>query len=129
MSDAPTPDPRAPRDEIAEKSAYWTSAVVDARLRATFSAGDVHAASVVLVDLAPDPDCPPEADTTACRLMLAAIKVSEGDLAKLTMWVQAGRTDPRDLIAAAEYRRELAGAGESGRDEDLSEYLHWASGA
>jgi hypothetical protein len=120
--------PAPVRDEIAEKAVWWTSTTVDARLRGTFSADDVYAASVALTALAPDPLCPPEADETACRLMLAAIKVSEGDLAKLALWVEAGRLDPRDLIVAAEYRRELASGCESTRNEDLDDYLAWVSG-
>jgi len=118
----------AQRDEIAEKAVFWTSVTVDARLRSTFLDDDVYSASVVLVALAPDPECPPDADETACRLMLAAIKLSDGNLAKLAMWVDAGRADPRDLIAAAEYRRELTGAGEAERNADLDEYIAWASG-
>lgn len=117
------------RDEIAEKAAYWNSVVVDARLRDLFSAEDVYAASVVLVGLAPDPECPPEADETACRLMLAALKASEGDLAKLALWVEAGRSDPRDLIAVAEYPGELVDGDESRRAADLDDYLAWVSGA
>jgi len=116
------------RDELAEKSAYWTSSVVDARLRSVFSEGDVYSASVVLLGLAPDPDCPPEADETACRLMLAALRASEGDLAKLAMWVEAGRADPRDLIAVAEYRGELVEGDLSRRDDDLDGYLAWIRG-
>jgi len=123
VSESHAPEPQ--RDEIAEKAVYWTSAVVDARLRATFSAEQVYAASVALIALAPDPECPPEADEAACRLMLAAIKVSEGDLAKLAMWIEAGRADPRDLIAAAEYRRELTGGRDADRRADLDEYLRW----
>jgi len=46
VSEPHAPDPQ--RDEIAEKSAFWTSAVVDARLRSTFSADEVYAASVAL---------------------------------------------------------------------------------
>jgi len=133
VSGAETPElpqpARVPRDEIAEKAAYWTSAVVDARLRETFSADAVFEASVALAALAPDPECPPEADAAACRLMLAALRVSEGDLARLAMWIEAGRADPRDLIAAAEYRGEIAGGGESAREADLDGYLTWVSGA
>jgi len=121
-----TPAPE--RDEIAEKSVWWTSAVVDARLREAFSADDVFAASVALTALAPDPDCPPEADAAACRLMLAALKLSEGGLAKLALWIDAGRADPRDLVAAAEYRRELTGGSEADRQADLDEYLEWVAG-
>jgi len=121
-------DARPPRDEIAEKSRYWTSSVVDARLRGVFSADEVYGASVALAGLAPDPECPPEADEAACRLMLAALRASEGDLAKLAMWVEAGRADPRDLIAVAEYRSELVDGGEQLRDKDLDDYLAWVRG-
>ena len=128
MSGGTEHTPASERDEIAEKAVWWTSATVDVRLREAFSADNVYAASIALVALAPDPDCPPEAEETACRLMLAAIKVSGGDLAKLALWVEAGRRDPSDLIAAAEYRRELTGYGETGRSEDLAHYLAWVSG-
>jgi hypothetical protein len=127
VAEVPDGAPGSERDEIAEKAVWWTSATVDALLRRTFSADDVYAASVALTALAPDSDCPPEADETACRLMLAAIRASEGDLAKLALWIDAGRLDPRDLIAAAEYRRELTGGGEADRRADLDEYLAWAS--
>lgn len=122
-----------PRDEIAEKSAYWTTPVVNARLRSTFSAAEAVQAACLLADLAPAPDCGPEADEAACRLMLAALRVSGGYLRKLALWIAAGREDPRDLIAAAEYGRELA-AGPGGLDDaaarhaDLDEYLGWVTG-
>jgi len=119
---------RPGRDETTEKSPYWTSAVVDARLRATFSDGDVYLASVALLGLAPDPDCSVEADETACRLMLAALRASDGDLAKLALWIEAGRNDPRDLIAVAEYRGELVDGDVSRRDDDLDGYLEWVRG-
>lgn len=115
------------RDEIAEKSPHWNSSVVDRKLRSTFSEEEVYAAAVALSLLAPDPDCPPEADETACRLMLAALRVSEGSLPKLRLWVEAGRVDPRDLIAAAEYRTELVEGEDEGRDEDLDAYLTWVT--
>jgi predicted lipoprotein len=128
MSGAPADSAAADRDEVAEKSVWWRSDVVDARLRAIFSASDAYAASVGLAALAPDPGCEELADETACRLMLAAIKVSEGDVAKLLMWVEAGRNDPRDLIAAAEYRRELVDGDLARRDDDLDDYLRWVAG-
>lgn len=124
----PAPEDVPGRDEIAEKAVYWNSSVVDARLRETFASDDVYAASVALVGLAPDPECPPEADEAACRLMLAAIRVSQGDVARLLMWVEAGRTDPRDLIAAAEYRGELVESDPAARETDLESYLAWAAG-
>ncbi len=126
MGDAHVSEPHG--DEIARKAAYWTSAVVDARLRQTFSDEEVFEASLALAALAPDPDCPPEADEAACRLMLAALKVSEGDLVRLAMWIAAGRADPRDLIAAAEYRLELVDGDPLRRGEDLDAYLDWVSG-
>lgn len=124
---------KQPRDEVAEKTALWTTPVVNSRLRSTFSAGEVAQAACLLADLAPAPDCGPEADEAACRLMLAAIRVSSGDLRKLALWIAAGREDPRDLIAAAEYSRELAGhsGGADAADAriaDLDEYLDWAAG-
>lgn len=129
MSDRePHPAPDTARDEIAEKCVYWSSSVVDARLRATFSESEVYYASVALLGLAPDPGCSAEADEIACRLMLAAIRASEGELAKLALWVEAGRADPRDLIAVAEYRSELVDGGSGGRDADLDGYLAWVRG-
>jgi hypothetical protein len=122
-----------PRDEIAEKSEYWTTPVVNARLRSTFSATEAVQAACLLADLAPAPDCEPEADEAACRLMLAALRVSGGDLRKLALWIAAGREDPRDLIAAAEYGRELARSSgglddAAARYADLDEYLEWVGG-
>lgn len=128
MEDVPEGTPTPERNEIAEKAVWWTSATVDARLRQTFSADDAYMASVALVALAPDPDCPPEADQTACRLMLAAIRASAGDLVKLALWIEAGRVDPRDLIAAAEYRREMLHGEQTAREADLDAYLEWVSG-
>ncbi len=117
-------------DEFAIKGRLWTSAVVDARLRAVFSGADANRAAVLVAGLVgEDPGGDPElSDLTSCRLMLAALKLSDGDLGKLAMWVEAGRADPRDLIAAAEYRRELQGGGESARQADLAEYLGWMAG-
>lgn len=113
------------RDEIAEKCVHWNSVTVDRRLREVFSAGDVGDAAIALAGLAPDPECPPQADEAACRLMLAALRASEGDLAKLAMWVAAARNDPRDLIAVAEYRGELVDGDPSRRESDLDGYLAW----
>ena len=113
------------RDEIAEKCLHWNSAAVDRKLRETFSAGDARDAAIALAALAPDPECPPEADEAACRLMLAAIRASEGDPVKLAMWVAAGRNDPRDLIAVAEYRGELVDGDLSQRADDLDGYIAW----
>lgn len=115
------------RDEIAEKAVYWDSYTVNARLDDAFLGPARAEAAVALAGLAPAPDCPIEADIAACRLMLDAIKVSEGDVFKLQLWVEAARNDPRDLIAAAEYPLELV-EGESARDRDLDDYLAWAAG-
>jgi hypothetical protein len=115
-------------DEISRKSSYWNTAYVNARLRGGFSAADYPRAAVVLAGLAPAPQCPVEADETACRLMLAAIRVSEGNVEKLALWVEVARLDPRDLLAAAEYRRELQEGTEESRQEDLAEYLVWVGG-
>lgn len=113
------------RDEIAEKVAYWTSEVVNARLLSTF--GPEHARAAVLIAglVGEDPADPDGSDEASCRLMLDALKVSEGNLAKLALWVDAARLDPRDLIAAAEFRRELGGEDEQAREADLDEYLGW----
>lgn len=116
-------------DELALKQPLWTGVVIEARLRDTFVEEDRHAAAVLLSGLmGEDPGGDPEvSDLATCRLMLAAIKVSEGDLAKLSLWVEAARMDPRDLIGAAEYRRALQGVGGAdAEDADLAEYLQWA---
>lgn len=125
MSDQPVHE----RDEIAEKAAYWRSEVVNARLQSTFDATQRGAAALVLADLAPAPDCGPEADEAACRLMLAALRASEGNIVKLKMWVEAGREDPRDLIAVAEYHGELVDGDPGARERDLDGYLGWLTGA
>lgn len=116
-------------DEIELKARFWSSETVNARLAATFGPDERGAAALLLTALAPAPDCAEEADEGACRLMLAAIRVSGGDLTKLGMWVEAGRADSRDLMAAAEYPRELGGGDEEAREADLESYLAWASGA
>jgi len=116
-------------DEVDLKAQFWTTAVVNARLAATFSVAERGAAALLLSALAPAQDCSDEADVVACRLMLAAIRVSGGNLTKLGMWVEAGRADSRDLLAAAEYPRELGGGGDEARECDLESYLDWVSGA
>ncbi|PKQ17121.1 MAG: hypothetical protein CVT67_01385 [Actinobacteria bacterium HGW-Actinobacteria-7] len=123
-----TPEPNHP-DELGYKASFWDSRTVNARLRECFPAPAHTHAAVYLADLAPAPDCGEEADETACRLMLAALKVSDGNLAKLEMWVGVARMEPRDLIAAAEYRRELELGTPEAREADLAEYLHWAKGS
>jgi hypothetical protein len=116
-------------DETVLKAAYWRSGTVNERLSGAFRGADYGLAAVLLAGLAPAHDCPPEADEAACRLMLAAIRVSKGDLARLQLWVDAGRIDPRDLIAAAEYPRELELGSAQAREEDLRDYLAWVQGA
>jgi hypothetical protein len=112
-------------DELALKAAYWTSPTVNAKLAHTFPAAELGAAALLLAGLAPDPSCPSDADEAACRLMLDALRVSEGDMVKLRMWIEVARVDPRDLIAAAEYPLELTTGDESARSADLSDYLDW----
>lgn len=117
-------------DEIALKARFWVSEVVDARLGEAFSGEERRAAALLLSQLVGDvPDGSDEdSDEASCRLMLAALKLSRGDLARLTLWIEVALSDPRDLIAAAEYHRELQEACEASRVADLAEYLHWVSG-
>lgn len=119
-----------PLDEIALKSQFWNTATVNARLRETFRPDAVGHASAMLAGLVGDVPGGDEqaADLATCRLMLAAIRVSGGDLAKLSMWVEAARQDPRDLMAAAEYRSELDEDTAEARENDLLGYLTWVSG-
>lgn len=116
-------------DELAYKWPWWTTETVNERLASAFAAPDVPAASTLLAALVGEvPEADLEASARAtCRLMLAALKVSEGDLTRLALWIEVARTDPRDLIGAAEYRRELTGEGESVRDADLAEYVAWCA--
>ncbi|MDA3936846.1 MAG: hypothetical protein PF636_08330 [Actinomycetota bacterium] len=116
-------------DEVELKRGFWTSRIVDARLRETFSADDVVQASVVLAGLmGEDPHDDEGSDQAVCRLMLAAIRVSEGSLIKLAAWVEAAHQDPRDLIVAGEYTREIQDSSQDARSIDLAEYLAWVSG-
>lgn len=117
-------------DELALKHPFWTSSVVEARLSDVFRGPERHEAAVLLSALVgEDPDGDPEvSDLATCRLMLAALKLSGGELAKLALWIDVARIDPRDLIAAAEYRRQLHGEKGDAVDADLAEYLVWASG-
>lgn len=121
----------AQRDEFELKGGFWTTAAVNARLASSFDAADVPAAALALATLVgEDPGGDPEvSDLISCRLMLAALKLAEGDLARLGLWIAAGVRDPRDLIAAAEYRRELVESTPEARDADLAEYLAWCAGA
>ncbi len=117
-------------DEFGVKHALWSTTTVNARITAAFAAVDLPAASVLLSGLiGEDPSGDPDVSQIAtARLMLAAIKVSGGDLGRLSMWVQSARMDPRDLIAAAEYPRELHEHSETARQQDFAEYVMWASG-
>jgi len=117
-------------DEFGVKHSLWNTATVNARLAASFAAADLPAASVLLSGLVGDDPAGDDAVSAlgTARLMLAAIKVAGGDLGKLSIWVQAARIDPRDLIAAAEYPRELHEHSEDARQLDFAEYVMWASG-
>lgn len=117
-------------DEVQLKARYWVSEVVDARLSDAFGGEERHAAAVVLAQLVGDVPGGTgwDSDEASCRLMLAALKLSQGELPRLALWADAARQDPRDLIAAAEYRRELQNETEDARRADLAEYLEWASG-
>jgi hypothetical protein len=116
-------------EELEIKYRLWTSYAVDARLRATFALQDIPDASVLLSALVGEiPGADPDAsDPGAYRLMLDAIKLSEGDLRRLAMWIEVARSDPRDLVAAAEYRRELSDPTPQSRQADLAEYILWLS--
>lgn len=117
--------------ELAEKGRFWNSETVNARISATFAERDFGAAASLVAELVGEvPEgAPQDSDEASCRLMLDAVKLSEGDLYRLALWVQAGRRDPKDLIAAAEYRRELTEPSEQAREADLIEYVSWAGGA
>lgn len=122
-------DPGGTMDEIALKARYWTSECVNARLAEEFVGSERISAAIALSALVgEDPADPEGSDEASCRLMLAAMKVSEGDLGKLAMWIEVAVNDPRDLMAAAEYRRELHGGSDEDRAADLAEYLVWVSG-
>lgn len=117
-------------DEIDVKGRYWTSPVVDATLRREFAAEQQYAAAVQLsLLMGEDPAGDVEAsDFATCRLMMAALKVAERDLTKLALWVEVARNDPRDLIAAAEYPRQLHGEDGEPAIADLEEYVAWVVG-
>ncbi|MHB9003738.1 MAG: hypothetical protein ACYC6C_06695, partial [Coriobacteriia bacterium] len=103
-------------DEIGLKQSLWTSAAVDSALRQTFTEPDLGSAAVLLsllVGVAPLGDA--VADLATYRVMLAALKLSGGDLRKLELWIEIAMRDPRDLIAAAEYPRELVDASDESR--------------
>ncbi|HET6350985.1 MAG TPA: hypothetical protein VFG89_02495 [Coriobacteriia bacterium] len=117
-------------DEIAIKARFWVSEIVDARLSDAFGGDERHAAAVVLAQLVGDVPGGTgwDSDEASCRLMLAALKLGQGELPRLALWASAAKEDPRDLIAAAEYARELRQEGEKEREADLGEYLQWVSG-
>ncbi len=128
MSEWPARNRSQNVDEISCKAVYWDSRTVNAHLRDSFAGADYAAAALILSGLAPAPECAEEADEAACRLMLAALRVSAGGLVQLKMWVDVARQDPRDLIGAAEYRRELDLGTQQARADDLADYLAWARG-
>jgi hypothetical protein len=117
-------------DEIGLKHSLWTSAAVDSALRQTFTEPDVGSAAVLLSLLIGQDPLGDEAvsEIATYRLMLAALKLSSGDLRKLELWIEVAMRDPRDLIAAAEYPRELVDASEESRKSDLAEYVLWIAG-
>lgn len=119
-----------PIDEIGLKQSLWTSAAVDSALRQTFIEPEVGAAAVLLsLLIGEDPSGDEEvSDLATYRLMLAALKLSGGDLRTLELWIEVAMRDPRDLIAAAEYPRELVDASEESRQNDLAEYVLWIAG-
>lgn len=126
-------DEPAAFDEIAIKARYWNSQTVNLRLHETFSADEASVAAVMLARLVgEDPNDPEGSDEATCRLMLAAIMVSQGDLTRLALWVDVAHADPRDLIAAAEYPLELQATDDAAslpaREADLATYLLWVSG-
>jgi len=119
-----------PAEEVALKATYWNSSTVDARLGETFHGDERRAAAILLARLVgdvPGGDAV-DSDEATCRLMLAALRVSGGDVPRLALWVEAALMDPRDLIAAAEYSAELQEPGTEARMRDLAEYLAWVSG-
>ena len=119
-----------PVSETDLKAAFWNTSTVDARLGAAFPGPERRDASLLLAQLVGEVPSGTEwdSDEATCRLMLAALKVSGGDVRRLALWVEAARLDPRDLIAAAEYRRELGSESLQNREADLAEYLDWVSG-
>ena len=69
------------------------------------------------------------------RVHLALLKLSDGRLDKLRLDLRAAQTDYRDVVAPAEYPKELQQYGkisnmtpqkaQSIRDEDKRQYLEW----
>jgi len=116
-------------DEISLKAAHWSTPTVNARLHECFSEVDASSAAVILAGLVGEDSNDPEgSDRATCRLMLAALLVSQGDLTRLRLWVEVAHQDPLDLIAAAEYPRELRDSTDEARKEDLASYLLWVAG-
>jgi len=102
---------------------------VNAHLAEAFSAEEVPSAALMLAGLVgEDPADPWGSDEATCRLMLAALRLAEGDLTRLSLWVACARQDPRDLIAAAEYPRELRDSTDEAREEDFAAYVSWVAG-
>ena len=114
-------------DETDIKQQYWRSEVVDSRLRTTFAPDDVDQAALLLAGLMGEDPHSEGFDEALCRMMLAALKVSGGNLVKLAAWIEVARQDPRDLIASAEYALELHDSSDESRRTDLAEYLAWIS--
>lgn len=116
--------------EYDAKVVFWTSGVVNARLATVFAACHRAEAAIVLSGLVgEDPGGDPDiSDAASCRLMLAALKLSQGELSRLALWVEAAHSDPRDLIAAAEYPRQLGDRTDEAQAADLAEYLAWVRG-
>ena len=112
-------------DEIDLKQQHWKSEVVDSRLRDTFSAEDVDQAAMLMAALMGEDPHSEGTDEALCRMMLAALKVSDGSLVKLAAWIEVARQDPRDLIASAEYPREMHDPSDELRKIDLAEYMAW----
>ncbi len=70
------------------------------------------------------------------RVQLAILKLCEGSLDRLEQWVATAIQDYRDVLALAEYRRELARTPvelsqmseeevQALQDQDRQEYLAW----
>jgi len=123
-------DADASSDEIAIKGVYWTSEVVNSRIEATFVADErVHAGVALAALVGEVPGAHGAAsDAATCRLMLAALKLAAGDLVRLALWIEAAHSDPRDLIAAAEYRHQLEEATCDAYEADVAEYVAWVRG-
>jgi hypothetical protein len=74
--------------------------------------------------------------TEAERVAVACLKLSDGDLARLRKWVEAATADYRDVLAWAEYPRQMrlgpnAPPADQGRArrEDMDEYAQWLKGS